>query len=107
MIPAGERWHVITIEQPTETQDSRGVPVPSWATFATAYASYQETGSLENLAAGQPFAMDTVRWGLLPITGVTPKMRINEGGVLHDILQIDQTKIRDGELWVTTKRRGI
>lgn len=117
MIPAGERWHQILIAQPTETQDSRGVPQPSYSAFATASASYQETASQENVVAGQPFAMDTAKWGLLPIPGITPKMLINEGGsivggaivggVTHDIMQVDYTKQRQGELWITTKRRGI
>lgn len=101
------RWHAITIEQPTETQDSRGVPAPSWGTFATCFASYQELSGQETLAAGQPFATDLARWGLLPIPGVTPKMRLNEGGVMFDILQVDTTKVRQGELWITTRRRSL
>lgn len=107
MIPAGKRWHAILIEQPTETQDSRGVPVPAWTTFASPFASYEELRGEEVIAAGQPFATDLARWGLLPIPGVTAKMRINEGGVLFDILQIDTTKVRQGELWLTTKRRSL
>lgn len=109
MIPAGQRWHAITIESVPETQDSRGAPIPGTpTTFATAFASYRELSGTELIAAGQPFASDLAMWGISPvIAGVTPKMRINEGGQYHDIIQVDTTKVRQGELWLMTRRRAL
>jgi hypothetical protein len=41
------------------------------------------------------------------LPGITNKMKLNEGGVLHDIERVDESQRRAGDLHVYTVRRAV
>ena len=106
---AGKLDHKVTIESVTETANSRGEPVESApSTFANWWAQYEEIEGHE-APAGNEKAFATVRahWAGRYLPGVTTKMRVNEGGLLHDIERVDESRRQQGELHLYTTRRAV
>ncbi len=107
---AGELIRYITIESLPLTQDTRGEPTPGVpTTFATLWAKQETFGgaSEQQLADQGQFATAVVIWLLRYIPGVLPKMRVNESGVIYEIIGVDESKLRIGELRLHTTRLGI
>jgi SPP1 family predicted phage head-tail adaptor len=94
----------ITIESVTETRDGVGQPTETWSTFATVWATKKEMGGKEMMAANQTVAESAAIFTIRYLSGVTPKMRINYGGNIYDILSIAE-KGRQNYLEITTKVR--
>ena len=106
-MPAGKRDHFVTIEKSTETQ-SVGEPVRTWAAHTTWWAEKRPLGGSEGPAGGQEqFATARHEWIELFVTGVLPKMRINEGGMTFDIDLVDDTGRRQNRLRLMTTQRSI
>ncbi len=80
------RW--ITIEQQAPTQNARGEEVPTWTTFATAWAAIIPLSGRELLAAQQIQASVTHRIVLRYLSGLDPSMRIVYNGRYFDIQQV-------------------
>jgi SPP1 family predicted phage head-tail adaptor len=80
----------ITIESVTETRDSVGQPVETWATFATTWAQKKDGSGGESTKADQTIAELGSTFITRHVSGVTPKMRINEGGSIYDILSVSE-----------------
>lgn len=98
----------ITIKLKAETQNSRGDPIAGApSAFATIWAEYEELSGSEGLAGDQKaFASATGHWKTRYLAGVLNTMEIDEGGVLFDIVHVDESRIRDGELHIYTTRRA-
>ena len=106
---AGVLDRYVTIEQLPLTQDTRGAPIPGApTTFATCWAKIENYGSpAEQQLAGQgQFATAAYTWLLRYIPGVLAKMRINESGTIYEIIGVDDTKQRLGELRLAAIRLG-
>jgi head-tail adaptor len=91
---AGDLTHKVTIESTTETLNSRGDPIDSApTTVATWWARYEEIEGSEGQAAGEKaFATVRAHWKGHYLPGITTKMKLNEGGVLHDIERVDESQ---------------
>ena len=50
---AGQLRHRITLQTPTESADSGGQPIPSWADSSTVWGQYEQTGGSEVLVGEQ------------------------------------------------------
>lgn len=83
---AGTLRHKILIETVTETQNTFGEPVSTWATFATLRARKAITGGREFIAALSIHSELSALFVCRFYPGVTTKMRVNHGGVYYDIL---------------------
>lgn len=105
---AGKLDHKVTIESTTETLNSRGDPIDGApSTVATWWARYEQVDGGEAQAGGEKaFATVRAHWTGRYLPGVTTKMKLNEGGVLHDIEQVDETRRLQGELHLYTARRA-
>jgi len=109
-VQAGALDRYVTIEQVPLTQDTRGEPIPGApTTFATLWARQESfNGANEQQVAEQgQFATAVITWLLRYIPGVLPNMRVNENGVTYDIIGVDETKMRIGELRLQTVRHGV
>jgi head-tail adaptor len=106
---AGQLDHKVTIESTTETLNTRGDPIDSApSTVATWWAAYEELEGGEGQPGDQKaFATVRAHWKGRYLPGVTNKMKLNEGGVLHDIERVDESQRRAGKLHVYTTRRAI
>jgi SPP1 family predicted phage head-tail adaptor len=95
---AGGLRHRIVIQEATETQNSFNEAVPVWSTFAERYASLVPQSGREFIAASQIVpelqALITLRW----VNGVTPKMRVQMGTRVFDILAVLDLEGRNREM---------
>lgn len=74
---AGRLRHVITIEEPVETQDATGAMTTVWQTWADGVrASIEDVSTREQFAAAQVQAEITTRVRIRYRRGVHEKMRI-------------------------------
>lgn len=114
MLPAGKRDRLIKIRVKAETLNSRGDPIPAtptivatmWARFEDVTSPYSISGR-EGPASGQKaFANAAGHWAMGYRTGVLTTMEIEDDGVIHDIVSVDESQKRAGELHVYTTRRA-
>lgn len=88
-----------TIEQVTQTTDSRGGYTEAWATFATVDRGFvtpekaSESVKDERLNSNHSYI-----FSFQHIDGLSDKMRINYGGVKFNIRSIES--IKDQDVWV-------
>lgn len=75
----------VTIESVTETRTSSGAVARSWLTFAAVWAEVLPLRGREFYAAQAVAAETDVKIRIRYLAGVSPKMRVNVGGTLHDI----------------------
>lgn len=101
---AGKLRHLITIEEPTESQNEYGEPVESWATFAQLWASRGDLAGREYFAAQQTQAEVTTRFRLRYVDGITAKMRVSSDGVLYQINSVQDPDGRRRELIIMAER---
>jgi SPP1 family predicted phage head-tail adaptor len=97
-VKIGKLRHRITIEQVTETQDADGSIVEIWSPFAVVQASIEPASGREYLAAQSIQADVTHRIILRFLTGIVPKMRVNYGSRIFDILSVINVGERNREL---------
>lgn len=104
-LPAGRRDRLVTIEKSTETQ-TVGEPVLTWSAHATWWVRKEPLGGSEGSAAGQQaYATRRSSWDGLWVAGVHEGMRINDGGIIHEIDLVDDSGYRENRLIVTTTQR--
>lgn len=105
---AGELDRKVVIETLAETINSIGESVPGTPTVvATVDAKKISLSGTESRAADQRYAVGTYRWEMRYRAGITPRHRLNEGGVYFDIIDVDETKKRQGELHIVAIQRGV
>lgn len=83
---AGRLDRLITIEQPTTTEDAHGQPIPSWSTYTTAWSDKKEKPGAEYFAAGQEISEQVVVFTIRYYSGITTKMRISYNSKYYDIV---------------------
>ena len=76
---AGRLRHIVTIQEPVETQDSMGHPAVTWSDVATRRASIEPLSGREFFTAKEFHADVSTRIRLRYLAGVTPKMRVKWG----------------------------
>ena len=96
---AGRRSKKVTIEQKTETGvDSVGDPEVTWAAFSTQWAEVLTQSGKEFLQAREQHSELTHILTTRFVSGVTPAMRINNGGAYYNILAAFDPSKRRQEL---------
>jgi len=75
MIDAGKLRERVAWQQATETRNSLGETIVSWATFSTVWASVEGVTAREALAAGQMDVTITHKVRMRHLTGLTQQMR--------------------------------
>lgn len=88
---AGKLRNKITIESKTITQDACGVPVESWSTYATAWASINYQGGAESVVAGRVQAEITAIFNIRYMAGIITAMRIRFGARIFSIVSVFNT----------------
>lgn len=85
---AGRLKHKITIQQLTETRDSYGGLVNTWATFATMRAAITPLSGGEFYQAKQEFSSSILKFKIRYKAGIQTKMRILYDSRYFDIESI-------------------
>ena len=98
----------ITIEEPTEDQDTTGQTVQTWSTFATTRASIDTTTGLpraEEVALGGSLEPKiVVTFTMRYVSGLTEKMRISFRNDYYNIIGIADVDARQAFHVVRTIR---
>ena len=95
---AGRLRHLVTIQQPTEVQDTTGQAVKSWGTYVQAWASVEPLSGREFLDAQQINAETKVRIRIRSVSGITEKMRVSWDSRVYNINAILDIQERDREI---------
>lgn len=77
MIDPGKLRERVTVQQATQTRNSLGEAVMSWADWQTVWASVEGVSAREALDAGQQEVTITHRVRLRYLTGLTQNMRLS------------------------------
>lgn len=85
---SGALRHRLTIQQVTETRDSLGGVMESWAQFAVVYGTIEPLSGRERFLAAQTQAEATYRSRIRWISGLTAKMRISFNEKIYHITYI-------------------
>lgn len=97
----------VIIEQPTYSNDSlTNEQIDSWSTFATVWAKCDDVTN-EKFEADQEVAVGDSQWMIRWVSGLTEKMRINDGGVYHYIKGIKTTDRNVTIQFRTEKRDNV
>lgn len=103
----GALRHRITIEQATDARNAIGEMVPSWATFATVWASIEPLRGRELEAAQQRFAEASHEVVIRYLVGLVPKMRVKFGTRLFDIGFVQNIEERNREMRLDVVERNL
>jgi SPP1 family predicted phage head-tail adaptor len=102
---AGMLRHLIKIEAPT-TQNVKGEMIPTWGTFAEAYAAREDLAGRELFLSQQVQAEVTTRFRIRYLEGVSAKMRINDAGTIYNIKSVQDPEGRRRFLTILATRAG-
>lgn len=102
---SGKLDRYITIQSATETKDSFGAPIQTWATLASVWAQIKEVRGKEYFAAQAVNSeVDTI-FAIRYRSDVTTKMRISYDSKTYDIQSVVEVGRRDGlELYTRVHR---
>lgn len=95
---AGRLRDKIKIESKTNTIDSVGDAVETWATFAEIRAEVKTQSGKEFLSAREQHAELTHVITARYLSGVTSQMRVNNGGSYYNILSVFDPNSRKSEM---------
>lgn len=87
---------IITIQSVTNTTDTYGATIQSWATYATIWAEKRDLSMRERLQAGQGNPLITVRYFAHYNSGITEKMRVVDGSDTFEILGVREIGRKEG-----------
>lgn len=76
----------IVIEKFTSSLDSSNNETKTWATYSSPWAKLEAKSGGESYEAGELVGSRSVNWIVRYDSGITQKMRINDGGVYYEIL---------------------
>ena len=103
MINAGELDKRITIQMQSITRATDGAETITYTDLATVWAAYLNKSGREFYSAqkinSEVTALFKIRWR----TGLSNKFRIKYGAAYFNILHIDDTKQREGEMLLLCK----
>ncbi len=95
---SGKLNNKIIIESKTETIDSVGDSIETWATFATVWAEVKTQSGREFQSAREQHSELTHIVTLRYLSGATSKMRVNNGGDYYNILSVFDPSTRKREM---------
>lgn len=102
---AGDLNRKITIQSVTQTEDTYGAPVDTWATFVEVWAQVKPIRGDEYFAAQQVNARVDAVFRLRWLSGVLETMRIHYDDKLWDIRSINELGFREGlEIYAEVRR---
>jgi SPP1 family predicted phage head-tail adaptor len=104
-INPGRLRHSIEFQEPNETQDNSGFPVPAWPLFAASRASVEPLTGNELFQARQLHAEVTHKVIARYVAGIVPTHRIVFGSRAFDILSIRNIEERNLLLEIMAKER--
>lgn len=87
------------IERVTKTRDVDSSVIETWSTHATVQAWIEPISGREYFAAQSTQADVTHRITMRCISGIAPKMRVNYGSMIFDILSAINLPARTGMPW--------
>lgn len=93
---AGRMDRLITLQVATETQDSFGATVQTWATLADVWAERVPVSGRENFVADQMANFSFVRFRIRHRTDLTTKNRILDSGNVYNIRAINEIGRKEG-----------
>jgi len=88
MIDPGKLRERVTVQQATQSRNSLGEAVMSWADWQTVWASVEGVSAREALDAGQQEVTITHRVRLRYLTGLTQTMRLSWRGRTLNIVNL-------------------
>jgi len=89
MLESGTLNKLITIERATETRDSYGAVVSTWATLIKPFAQVTEVPGWERLRSGREMKARAARFLIRHYDGLTSKDRIVYSGLTWDISSVE------------------
>jgi len=96
----GELDQRIIIQDNTTVRGSSGEEIAAWATWKTVWAQVQTSSGTEKLYSSQLVAEASHKIKIRYLSGVEPTMRINWSDHILDILFVDHSKLRRGEMYL-------
>lgn len=90
----------VTIQRAVNTTGSGGGVTKTWATVATVWAHVISQRGDESFRAAAERARHTVKVLVRYRAGVTPAMRLVWNGQNYDVVDVDESLRRSGELWL-------
>jgi len=106
MINPGRLRHRVTLQSPSQVNDSYGQPIPTWNTYATVWASIEPLSGREIISAQQAQSEASLRVRLRYIEGVTPMHRIGYGDRTLAILSVVDPREMHAELELLCQEAG-
>lgn len=97
---AGKLDQQITIQIAAISRGGSGEQIQTWQTWRTVWASVQTSGGSESFYNPQLVAMSTHKIKIRYLHGVKPTMRILWRGRVLDIVHIDESRQRQGEMFI-------
>ncbi len=101
---SGNLRHLITIQQPVETQSDSGELVTTWSDFATVYGAISHLRGTEQYIAPaqQVTGSGDYKIKIRYIAGITIKMRVKFGDRIFQITAINNWDERNREIDLQT-----
>lgn len=97
---AGDRRHLISIEQPIKTKDKFKADTVEWQLFNKVWASIESLKGYEKTVAKASWPTATVKIGMPFIKGLLPTMRVTYEGVIYSILDVDDVDLRHRDVYL-------
>lgn len=102
---AGDRDQRIALQSPTETNDGGSLSI-SYKTVATVWGKVISWKGYAALEAARTNAREINRIGIPYRKDVTDKWRVVWNGQAYNIIHVDRSEARRGDLWITTQLVG-
>ena len=90
----------LTIQQETYTRGLSGEQVQTWGTWKTVWAQVDTSGGAENYYSPQLVAEATHKIKVRYLEGLVPTMRILWRSRILDIIYVDPSRRRFGEMYL-------
>jgi SPP1 family predicted phage head-tail adaptor len=100
---AGDLDQQITIQVAALSRGATGEQIVTWATYKTVWAQVLTSGGFEKFYNPQLVAESTHKILIRYLANVTADMRITWGSKSLDIIHVDESRRREGELYLLCK----
>jgi len=89
----------------SKSRGASGEEIDNWADWKKAWASIKTSGGSESFYNPQLVAMSTHKLKLHYMSGINPLMRVRWGVRILDIVHVDDSRRRQGELYLLCQER--
>lgn len=96
----------IILQSLAETQNTFGETSLTYTTVATVWGRVISEKGQESFESARVNARETVRIAIRYRDDVTQKWRLQWGGQSYNVVYLDRTMRRQGELWITAELNG-